>query len=366
MNAIGVVLLLLAGFGDVFDIRQVLELPEKRWVSSRSFSTYRQYCCVDPGGGQVVLVDPREREIVAFDLQSGIPETPVARTDASVYDWGPVEQRGDTLICSSEGKLAVQRGSRSCEVNMPIAVRFDATGKLMVSDLHNRRISVFGDDYNFEHSFLLPPQLGPASDVVRLTDSTYLLSSPKPDTLSALNTGFSCHILTARGEIVESFAYTPESAIERNLWFGVHALVEIDDSGSIYVGFTTEPKVHVFDKTGTYLRTFGEERDWWVPPPVLQKPNFVINKPPNDFDGSWTRMVKLVCTRDNRLIVAFEANGLVRDCEGSFILDVYEPSGEFLGRSICCEALPVGVDSQNNIYFLSDTGDRILRTTFKE
>ena len=366
INSILGLVVLLAPFTGHFSVHEVFPIPPEIRVSSEKYSTYRHSFTVSPDGAQVAFIDPEEQEVRSYDLVRGVSGMVAAHTDVSGYEWGPIKQQGDTIYFTEAVNDIARRGRRPNEVNIPIAIKYDRSGKLFVSDLGNRRVSIFGVDGNLENSFLLPMTTQCPSDMRETSNGNYLLSNLFLDRSRSINAGYHCNLFSPTGKLLKSFAYTPKSACDRYLWLGVYSLFDLDDRGNTYVAFTVDPAIYVYNSAGELMMTFGETPGWWVPPPKLEAPPFRIRGEPDGFHGSWTRVIKLVYAGNDRLILCAETNGLVEGCSKRFIMNVYFTDGKLIAEGIESDYLPVGVDNDNMIYFLSVTGDRLLKTSLIE
>ncbi|MBD3333354.1 hypothetical protein GF356_10930 [candidate division GN15 bacterium] len=251
-------------------------------------------------------------------------------------------------------------------MNIPIAVGYDRSGTLFVSDVGNRRVSLFSLEGSFESSFLLPPAIGAPSDLRIMPDGNYLLANLQLDSARGLNAGHHCNVVSPSGKLLRSFAYTPKTAFDRNLWLGVYSVFDLDEDGNVYVAFTIEPVVYVYNAAGELLRTFGETPEWWVSPPDLQVPQFRINDEPDGFYTSWTRVVRLFYVGEGKLLRCTETNGLIKGCSQPYVLDVFATDGRLVAGGIESKYLPIGADSNSMIYFVSARGDRVIRNSLRD
>ncbi|MCK4372408.1 MAG: hypothetical protein KAW61_04640 [candidate division Zixibacteria bacterium] len=366
INSIIGITLLLVPFGSRFTTQKVFPISSEVRISGEKGWTDWSYFTVGPDGARVAFIDPKRQEVRSYSLDGGTSNMVAEHTDVSDYAWGPTKHHPETLYVTETVNNIARKGRKPDEVNVPIAVKYDRSGKLLVSDLGNRRISVFSPEGMFESSFLLPQTVDAPSDIRATNDGNYLLSNLSLDRSRGINAGYHCNFLSRTGKLLKSFAYTPKIAFERNLWLGVHSLFDLDERGNIYVAFTVEPAIYVYNSAGELTKSFGETPGWWVPPPKLQSSRFVIEDEPEDFYGSWTRVIKLVYAGNGKLILCAETNGLVEGCSKPFILDVYSTDGKLIAGSIESDCFPVGVDNDNMIYFLSVTGDRLLKTSLIE
>jgi hypothetical protein len=366
INSILGITLLLVPFGSRFTAQKVFSIPSEVRISGEKGWTDWSYFTVGPDGARVAFIDPKRQEVRSYSLNGGTSSVMAEHTDVSSYAWGPTKHHPETLYVTETVNDIARKGQRPDEVNVPIAVKYDRSGKLFVSDLSNRRVSVFSPEGTFESSFLLPQTVGAPSDIRATNDGNYLLSNLFLDNSRGINAGYHCNFFSPTGKLLKSFAYTPKVAFDRNLWLGVYSLFDLDKQGNIYVAFTVEPVIYVYNSAGELMMTFGETPEWWVPPPKLEASRFRIRSEPNGFHGSWTRVIKLVYAGNGRLIRCAETNGLVEGCSKPFILDVYSTDGKLIAGSIESDCFPVGVDNDNMIYFLSVTGDRLLKTRLIE
>jgi hypothetical protein len=358
---------LLVPFGNYFSTRKVFPIPPEIHVSSEKHSTYRHYFSVSPDGTRVAFIDAKKQEVCSYSLDGGTSDVVAEHTDVSGYAWGPTKHHPETLYLTETVSDIIHKGRRPDQVNIPIAIKYDRSGKLYVSDIGNRRVSIFGVDGNLESSFLLPMTTRCPSDIREISNGDYLLSNLFLDKSRDITAGYHCNFFSPTGKLLQSFAYTPKIAFDHNLRKGVYSLFDLDERGNIYVAFTVEGVIYVYNSAGELMMTFGETPEWWVPPPKQGAASrFEVWKEPEDFYGSWTRVIKLVYAGNRRLILCAETNGLVEGCSKRFIMNVYSTDGKLIAESIESDYLPVGVDNDNMIYFLSVTGDRLLKTRLIE
>jgi len=351
-------------FESQFITHEVFPITGERVISSEKFSTYRHYFAVSPDGNRVAFINSRQQTVQSYSLADGNTSTVASHTNTARSAWGPTKRQADTLYFSGSVDDIAGQGRRSNEVNIPIAIRFDRSGKLFVSDVGNRRVSMFDQSLAFETSFLLPSNISAPSDMRVVAGGNYLLGNRLLDSTQAINAGYHCNVLSPTGELLQSFAYTPKIAFDRNLWLGVYSLFDLDEQGNVYVAFTVEPIIYVYNNTYELTTTFGEIPEWWIPPPVLEQPRFSLRSEPDNLYGSWTRLMGVVYSGDGKLILCTESNGLIEGCSKPYILDIYTTDGTLFVGGIESDYLPVGVDSDNMIYFLSVTGDRLISTSF--
>jgi len=366
INSVFGLIVLITPFAGNFSVYEEFPLPPEVWVSSEQYSTYRGYLTIRPDGTRLAFIDQEALEVRSYDLVKGVSGQVAPHTDVADYQWGPTKREGDTIYFTGTVSDIARQGRRPDEVNTPIAIKYDRSGRLFVSDLGNRRVSVFSPEGSFESSFLLPQSVSAPSDMRITANGNYLLSNLSLDSSRGNNAGYHCNLFSPDGRLLKSFAYTPKTAFDRNLWLGVYALFDLDERGDIYVAFTVDPALYVFNSAGELQKTFGEIAGWWIPPPKLETPRSRIRSEPDGFHGSWTRVVKLIYAGDGRLIRCTETNGLIKDCSKPFILDVFSTDGRLIAGGIESEYLPVGVDNDNMIYFLTVSGDHLVKSAWIE
>jgi hypothetical protein len=366
ISSILAVLILLAPFSNCFTEGNVYNVPKEAQVSSTGYSTYRHWLTVSPDGRRVVYIDTEAKEVRALNLESSTTSAVAQHTDHAESVWGTTAGRGDTVYFSGDISKVARQGQRPNEVNIPIAVGYDRSGTLFISDVGNRRVSLFSLEGSFENSFLLPTAIGAPSDLRIIPDGNYLLANLYLDSARGLNSGYHCNVVSPSGKLLRSFAYTPKTAFDRNLWLGVYSVFDLDEDGNVYVAFTIEPVVYVYNTAGELLRTFGETPKWWVSPPHLQVPRFRISNEPDGFYTSWTRVVRLLYVSGGKLLRCTETNGLIKGCSQPYVLDVFSTDGRLVAGGIQSEYLPISADSNGMIYFVSVNGDRLIRTSLRD
>ncbi|MDD4052833.1 MAG: hypothetical protein PHR28_13170, partial [candidate division Zixibacteria bacterium] len=256
MLIVMLVLLTFQPFTTVFKTTNTYIIPEAyRIAGDSNRTTYRQYCSVNPAGNIVALIDYSRKRVVAFDLVTGdttIPALPTSRTQGA---WGPVQRKGDTIFFSDNPTTVSETGRRPSEANIPMAVNFSGNGQLFVADAGNRRISAYDSALQFHSSFLLPTNVGTPSNAIVLENGNFLCANLKIDSASTINAGHWCNIFSPKGELLRSFAYTPNEAIAKNLWLGVNSLIDVDEHQHIYVAFSIAPRIDIYTTGGDLTET---------------------------------------------------------------------------------------------------------------
>lgn len=357
-------LLALVSLDGSFEVQSRYPLPSDVHVSGEVDWTYWSYCSVSPSGEFAAILLPDRREVCCVRLGQSTAQVVAARTNhagdaESSIMTGP-EAFGGTVDFYP---IAIT-GRQADQVSLPLAVCWGADSSLYISDNDNRRVSVFDDQGTFRHSFLLPPSVDAPWCVQRYAGDTLLLSSLRLADPRRINAGFHCHVVTPEGELVRSFAYTPDLAFSRNLWTGVAGHSVVGARGVTYVAFSCEYTVGVYDRDGNCVTVFGEQPSWWVSPPVLPDPEDPRSDLSYGLWSTWTRVVKLLLFDGDKLLRVTETNGLVSDCAHRFILDVFSTDGALLTGGIVADYWPVGAGVNGDVYFLSLTGDEIIRTRF--
>lgn len=351
----------IASFGDVFAIDTSVEIPAAIRVSGGKW-TYWSYCAVSPGGGTVAFIDPALHEVLTYDLAAQRATTAVAHTEtARQASFASTEELG-TFDWEAFVSRVARNGRSRDQVNVPVAIAYDRKGRLLVSDLGNRRVSIFDAGGSFAGSFLLGADDNAPSEIRTLPDGNLLCANLRLDPHGQMNGGHHCNVYSPDGAWMRSLAYTPPIAFERNLWLGVGACVDVDANGNAYVGFSVDPTIRVYDSTGRETQTFGSNPPWFVHPPALPAVLFQRENEPRGFWESWTRLIKVVHIGGGHLLRVALTNGKVAGTDKPFVIDVLSSDGSSLIPGVAADAWPVGVDRDGAIWWLTWKGDKLLRT----
>lgn len=359
-------LLLLSSLFDWFNCSEIFIIPENNRLSSEKFANYRHYFAITSDGKTAVYIHPTARSVKCFDLTSGTIYEKSSHTNSASYSWGPTRRSADTVFLTEADDAVAGTGRKVGQVNTPMAVTCDHRGKLLVSDLGNRRVLVFDSTLDFERSFLVPASVTVPSYVVLDESDNYITANLLLDTLASINSGFHCCVFDSAATLIDRLAPSPPVVFERNLWLGVNALIDNDKYDNIYVCFSVDPTVCVYDHDFNLTSRLYLNPTWWTTPAALPRTTFQVNTEPTEFYESWTRIIKLIHIGDGRLLLAAETNGHVADCPSRFIMDIVTAEGKTLVSAIETDYLPVGCDRNGFIYFLSLDGKELLKTEFKE
>ncbi|MBI5869255.1 MAG: hypothetical protein HZB43_13375 [candidate division Zixibacteria bacterium] len=379
----------ISPFDSAFVVDTAFQTPAALRVTGRHASTDWSFCAVSPDGARMAYIDPEFNDVRTYDLAAGAMTTALSHTAKTVFTWSdstevierpdgsrylrvvehsdPIRAReqGGPAVGASVGEVAirtvVRQGRKQDEVNTPVALAFGHDGSLLVSDVGSRRVIVMGPDGNFRSSFLLGDDEDAPSEMRLTPDGNLLCANLRLDRSTALNAGHNCNVYSMAGVRLQSFAYTPASALARNLWTGVRAVLDVDRKGYAFVAFSIDPEIHVWDSAGQERRAFGGPAAWFVSPRALRSPLSQREVVPTGFHESWTRPIKIVCFGDDHLLRATLANDRVAETDKPFLIDVFSIAGTALGPTVASDAWPVGADSAGHIYFLTAAGDRLLK-----
>lgn len=334
-----IVLVALTPFERAFVVDSSVTLPPdtREWLKGKRL--FWNHCAMAPSGERLFIIDPNDREIAAYDLN---------------------RSRLSTIV---------KNGRKRDRVVQPLSLDVDTRGRLMISDAGSRRVLILDDSDGLAASLIAPSDMQPPHEIHTLPGNDLLLASlrfdQEHDTLG-LNLGNQCTIVGPDGAELKSFAYTPQSSIDRNLWKGVSALTTVDDSGHIFVTYSTDYRIEKYDSIGDALKDITPKSDWFVPPPALRKRIFEMESAPADFWQAWTRILRLFYLGDGRLLIMAETNDKVPGADTPFILDLLDVSGAPIYAGIPSNYYPVGADRNGGVYFISFTGETLLKTHIRE
>ncbi len=360
-----IILVLLSSFGNQITVETSTAIPKADRVSGAGGWTDWSYCTVSPDGRRAAFIIPLRGEVDVLDLSDEVARTLAAHdgegSQAFMFSSSDIED----FDFRQWARTVARNGRKKDEVALPLSVHYSRTGNLLISDAGNRRILEFSPDNRLVRSFLLTGDLAAPNEVRVLPDNEFITAGLNLDPKSRLNAGNFCTVFDEAGELVRSFAYTPQSALEKKLWVGVSAVLDIDDEGIIYVSFSVEGDIYAYRSSGELIGKIDYHPAWFVAPPSLSEPDFVLERPPEGFWRSWTRIIKIIYAGDGRLVLAAETNGLVPGVEAPFIFDVLTTDGRVIQSGIPSQYWPVGRDRNNALYWLSFSGDSLVKTRLK-
>lgn len=348
----------------VFDYQERFEIEESVQVSAVEAWTDWSYAAIDPSGSKLALIIPSRQEVVcvllrngnatglALHAESGDHVSHFTTSDIESFDPG-------TMV-----RALASRGRGRSEVSLPLAVSYDAQGRLIISDSGNRRILIFGPDGSFESSFLLTGPTAAPNEIRLLPNGNILASGLNLDSTSRINAGNYCTVYSHDGEILRVFSYTPQVAFDSTLWIGVSSLIDLDESGNIYQVFSVEGRIRVYDSLGKLKRTIDYTPSWFYAPKAMEVPLVTLHDEPEGFWTSWPRIIKLIYAGSDRLILIGEANDRLAKSGKRFVYDIVTLTGDVLHSTVFSDELPIGIDRNGFVYSLSLTGDQICRLRF--
>jgi len=349
-------------FADQFEIIEKIPVPKEARVSGGGGWTDWSYCAVNPDGNQAAVINPGSGEVLTFTFKNEGADAVAANYQAGDYKFFFSNAEIESFDFEGWVKTAARNGRKRNEVNLPLAVDCTPTGELLISDMGSRRILHFGDGGVLQNSFILTGQLAAPNEIRLHPGGLYVAAGLNLDTTSAINAGNFCTVFSSAGEIIRSFAYSPPIAIDRNLWVGVSAVMDIDEKGMIYISFSVEGDIYVYDISGQLVRRFNYRPDWFTPPPALERPVFKFEREPIGFWKSWTRIIGLVYAGNGVMLLVAETNGQVPGVEAPFIIDVLTTDGKVICDGIAWDYWPVGRADDNHIYWMAYSGDHLIKT----
>ncbi|MFZ5980884.1 MAG: hypothetical protein ACOYVF_09665 [Candidatus Zixiibacteriota bacterium] len=352
-------------FGEYFEVEYSVPLPEDTRISGEGGWTDWSYCSVNPGGDETALINPKSREVVAYNMKAALSHVVAANFEPGDQQFFFSTRELEAFDLQRWLSTIAHNGRKSDEVNLPLAVNYTTAGELLISDMGSRRILHFNSEGDLMRGFLLTGQVAAPNEIKYHQAGIYVAAGLNLDSFSAINGGDYCTIFSAGGEEIRSFAYTPEIAQERNLWIGVSAVLDIDDSGLIYLSFSVEGDIYVYDINGTLQQRLNHRPEWFVDPPALDKPVFKLEREPVGFWKSWTRIVKLLYAGDGFIVLVAENNGLVPGIDKPFIIDILTTDGAVLRSGITSDYWPVGRSDDNGVFWISFSGDHLIKTKLK-
>jgi len=256
----------VSAFGDYFEVEYRIPIPEKLRISGEGGWTDWSYCSVNPAGDAAAFIDPEARQVVVYDIGAASASVLAGNFDPSYQQFFFSSVEMEVFDLSDWINTIARNGRKTDEVNLPLAINYSPAGELLISDMGARRILHFSSEGDLIRSFLLTGQVAAPNEIRYHPDGIYIAAGLNLDPSSAINGGNFCTLFSADGQEIGSFAYTPQIALDRNLWVGVSAVLDIDDSGLVYLSFSVEGDVYVYDITGTLRRRFGHRPTWFADP----------------------------------------------------------------------------------------------------
>ncbi len=356
----------MLSLGSLFLTAEEISIPAEARVSAEGGWTFWNYCAISPNGDEAALIDPVEHRVLVYAFGDESARTAARHTEdlsqAFHYTVGDIESFDPSVLVSE----AVAHGRAPDEVELPITASYSSAGDLLVSDVRARRVLTFDSDRALKDSFILTGMLTGPNEIEVLPNGNLLVADFEADSLGMLNAGHYCFLLSPQGEILKRFAYTPESALEKRLWTGLSAVFDFDGNDRVYVAFSSEGWLYVYDLEGSLIRRMNCTPSWFIEPAELPEPRRQIQSPPEGYQHSWTRIIDLIYLGNDKLLLVAETNNMIPGVEERFIMDLLTTSGELIRSGIVSDYLPVGLDEDGYVYFLSFQGDHLLRTTLRE
>jgi len=352
-------------FGDNFEVTDRIPIPKEARISGEGGWTDWSYCCVNPDGDQAALIDPRSREVLAFSFSTESAAVAAENYQPSHQQFFSSSDEMEAFDLEDWIKTVASNGRKRGQVNLPLAVDYTSDGELLISDMGSRRVLQFGPGGALKRSFILTGQVAAPNEIKLHPDGVYVAAGLNLDSTSSINAGNFCTVFSPTGEVIRSFAYSPQIAFDRNLWVGVSAVMDMNDNGMIYVSFSVEGDIYIFDIMGQLVKRFYYRPKWFVEPPALEKPEFKLEREPVGFWKSWTRIIKIIYAGNSKIVLVAETNGLVPDVDTPFIVDILSTDGQVLAGGIASDYWPVGKSKDDYVYWLSIDGDFLIKTRIK-
>lgn len=368
MTSVITCLLAALSLGDVFPVDQVIAIPEEARIGAEKEWTFYSFCTVNSSGTKVYFIEPEALTIVSATLPSAEVSTVAEHATTGSNVQFLTSGKTDELVPFGDIgpiRTTAKNGKRRYEVIAPVAVGKAEMELLLVSDAGSNRVVAFNQNDSVVFSFLRTGSVTPPNELRLLSNGDLLAAALKVDRTSPLNEGDFCVVFSRQGEILRSFAHTPAMALERNLWNGVTALLDVDGNDTVFLAFSVEAIPYVYAPDGRLLRKFAGPPQWFHPPEPQPAPVFSIEKEQRGFSRSWPRIIRLLYIGEGRIVLAAETNGRVEGVSAPFVLDVLSSDGTVLYSKISSDYLPVSKDSTGAIYWLSVTGDRLIKTRYE-
>lgn len=249
-----------------------------------------------------------------------------------------------------------RQGQGPGEFGLPMTMCLDPAGHIHVADSHMRRINTFTDDGKFQKSFIFSAHHTQALSLrVDSAGNRFLAAvtiPTKPNSRSNWLVKYD-----TQGRYSGSF-YEDQSGrgwtfrMDPPFTFDVHA-------GVLYAMQIDRYQMDLFDSDGRWVKALCTPPKYFVPPDrtyVLEEQKYSSQKELYNelmrLMKSWTRILRLDVINDRTILVVSAANGLVKDCQQPYILDLWTIDGELIASGIPSEYKFLCSDKMGDAYFL--------------
>lgn len=326
----------VAPLSDLTTIVERYKIPVEARSPKPATRHFYNHCAMSPDGSVVYLVRKEQGDIIGVELATGACDT------------------------------VVGAGRKRQQVAWPFAIGCTADGTLLVSDAKSRRLAAHRPGVGLESSFLLPQPQFPPTELTLVGDQI-IAGGVRFDKDTRLNAGNYLNVYTRKGEVVRSFAHTPQASLDRNLWSGVMLVMAVDHKDILHTCFGSEGDLVSYSVLGDVVGRSERIPPWFVPAPALSATNDGgLYTAPTRYWESWTRVVKLLYVGNDRLLYVSEAHDLVPGVTEEFVIAVYDTSGRLVHPGFASGYLPVARNDAGFTYFLSADGTELLKTRLKD
>lgn len=279
-----------------------------------------------------------------------------------------LDARGSQLLLfNQEGKFLKrigQRGQGPGEYSMPFGLGVDHEGNIILSDGQSRRINIYDREGNFISSFICSGMHWPPHVICIDSKRNFFLGGFKAD-LSRPNSGQGLYInkYNSEGKYLKSFY----SRNTKQTWFlSLYPFFsfDIDNNDRIYATQMNRYLISIFDSDGNLLKTFGHTPHYFKPPdPNIRidyskfKNQAALKEKLEQLSKSWTKIISLNVINDKHLILQIEMNGLIKNIDKKYVLDIWNKEGVLVAGGIQTDYKLLCVDKAGYIYFLLHTDE---------
>ena len=265
------------------------------------------------------------------------------------------------LVFDDEGhflRKIGRQGQGPGEFNLPLTMSLDPAGRIHVEDGRMRRINTYSEDGNFLKSFTLSADQM-SGGVLRVDSAGNRFRGAF--SYPAGPTGHADWLVKYddQGKYSRSFY---EDISGRGWVFRMNPNFTFDIHGDVLYAMQIDRyQVDLFNSSGQWLKTLCKPPDYFIRPDeayVLDERKYQ-NRPQKEIydelirlSKSWTRIMRLDIVDDRTMLIVTAANGLVKDCQQPYIIDLWTIGGEPVASGIPSDYKFLCSDKKGNVYFL--------------
>ena len=251
-----------------------------------------------------------------------------------------------------------RQGQGPGEYNLPLAMGLDSEGRIHVEDSSMRRVNTYSEDGTFLKSFTFSSPHTQAS-VLRVDSAGNRFLSALTDHAGPHSRDNWLVQYDDKGKYSRSFY---EDLSGRGWVFRMNPNFTFDIHGDVLYAMQIDRyKVDLFKSDGRWLRSLCKPPDYFIRPDeayMLDDQKYK-NRPQKEIydelirlSNSWTRIMRLDIVDDRMMLIVTAANGLVKNCQQPYIIDLWTIGGELVASGIPSDYKFLCSDKKGNVYFL--------------